>query len=66
MYICLCNALTEAKVKQAVRDGAHRPREVYAAAGCRAQCGGCTGTVLGIIRGDAAASPQASPAVWLR
>lgn len=56
MFVCLCNALDDRQVRQAVRDGAHRPREVYAACGCRAQCGGCTKTVLGIIRGDAPAS----------
>jgi bacterioferritin-associated ferredoxin len=59
MFVCLCNALDDRQVRQAVRDGAHRPREVYAACGCRAQCGGCTKTLLGIIRGDASASHQA-------
>jgi bacterioferritin-associated ferredoxin len=55
MYLCLCNALTDAQIGQAVRDGACRPREVYAACGCRAQCGGCTRSVLGIIRDGATA-----------
>jgi bacterioferritin-associated ferredoxin len=50
MYVCLCNALTEAQAKWAVADGARRPREVYAACGCGAQCGRCTRTILGIIR----------------
>ena len=50
MYVCLCNALSDAQVAQAVRDGARRPRDVYAACGCRAQCGGCTKTILGAIR----------------
>ena len=55
MFVCLCNALDDRQVRQAVRDGAHRPREVYAACGCRAQCGACTRTLLGIIRNDAPA-----------
>jgi len=50
MYVCLCNALTEMEVRRAVQEGACRPREVYAACGCRAQCGGCTRTILGAIR----------------
>ena len=50
MIICLCNALTEAQLSDAVGKGAHRPREVYAACDCKAQCGGCTRTILGLIR----------------
>jgi bacterioferritin-associated ferredoxin len=50
MYICLCNALTDAQITHAIQEGACRPREVYAACGCRAQCGGCTGMILGAIR----------------
>ena len=50
MYVCLCNALTDAHVGEALCGGARRPRDVYAACGCRAQCGGCTRTILGMIR----------------
>jgi bacterioferritin-associated ferredoxin len=59
MYICLCNALTDMQIRDAVRDGAHRPRDVYAASDCRAQCGGCTRTILGIIRENTAATTLA-------
>jgi bacterioferritin-associated ferredoxin len=54
VYICLCNALTDKQVRQAVADGASRPRDVYGACGCRAQCGTCARAVLASIR-DAAA-----------
>ena len=50
MIVCLCNALTEAQLSEAVGKGAQRPREVYAACDCKAQCGGCTRTILGLIR----------------
>lgn len=51
MYICLCNALTDRKLKQAVAEaGSHRPGDVYAACGCRAQCGQCVKTVLALVR----------------
>ncbi len=56
MYVCLCNALTECQVRQAVADGACRPREVYGACGCRAQCGTCVRAVLATIRDAAAAA----------
>lgn len=52
MYVCLCHALTDARIAGVVADGASRPREVYAACGCRAQCGRCTQTILGLIRAD--------------
>jgi bacterioferritin-associated ferredoxin len=50
MYICLCNALTVSQVEHAVQAGARRPKDVYAAAGARAECGNCTGTVLCVLR----------------
>ena len=56
MIVCLCNALTEAQLSDAVGKGALRPREVYAACDCKAQCGGCTRTILGLIREVKAAS----------
>lgn len=59
MYLCLCNALSDLQVRQAVHDGAKRPREIYAACGCRAQCGACTKGLLGIIRDGASAPPGA-------
>ena len=55
MYVCLCNALTECQVRRAVEDGASRPRDVYGACGCRAQCGACTRAILATIRDAAAA-----------
>ncbi len=51
MYICLCNAITDADVHRAASVGARRPRDVYEAAGCQAQCGGCTVTILNLLRG---------------
>jgi bacterioferritin-associated ferredoxin len=50
VYVCLCNALTEARIMKAADDGARRPGEVYAACGGRAQCGTCTSTVLCMLR----------------
>lgn len=50
MYVCLCNGLTDSQIRNAIADGARRPKEVYAACNCNAQCGCCTGTMLSIIR----------------
>jgi bacterioferritin-associated ferredoxin len=51
VYICLCNALTDRRLKQAIADtDYYRPAEVYAACGCRAQCGQCVKAVLQLLR----------------
>ena len=63
MILCLCNALTDTQLADAVAKGACRPRDVYAACDCKAQCGTCTRTILGMIRDfattGAAPQPQA-------
>jgi bacterioferritin-associated ferredoxin len=53
MYICNCNALTDKQIAAVVAAGADRPHDVYAACGCRAQCGGCTATILSMVRAGA-------------
>ena len=53
MVICSCNVLTDRQISQAVAAGADRPRDVYAACGCKAECGGCTGTILAMVRDGA-------------
>lgn len=50
MIICLCNVLTDAQLADAIAKGARRPKDVYCACGGTAQCGGCTRTILSMIR----------------
>ncbi|HET6605089.1 MAG TPA: (2Fe-2S)-binding protein [Rhodopila sp.] len=51
MYICLCNALTDADIRRATEThGARRPAEVFEHCGCRAQCGSCVRTLCGMVR----------------
>lgn len=52
MIVCLCNAMTDTAVREAVANGASRPKEVYDCCGGRAQCGNCTRTIVSIIRED--------------
>jgi bacterioferritin-associated ferredoxin len=56
MYICNCNALTDKQIAAVVAAGADRPHDVYAACGCRAQCGGCTATILAMVRAGVCAA----------
>jgi bacterioferritin-associated ferredoxin len=59
VYICICNALTDRKLKQAAADTAStRPCDVYAACGCRAQCGQCVKAVIALLRDGAAEQLQ--------
>lgn len=57
MYLCLCNAISDAQVETAVREGARHPRDVHARCGCRVQCGRCTAIILGALRALTAAAP---------
>lgn len=50
MFVCSCNMLTDTDVDNAVSKGATHPREVYAAKGCKAQCGNCVPGVLCLLR----------------
>jgi bacterioferritin-associated ferredoxin len=64
VYICLCNALTDQRLKQAVAaTGSLRPCDVYAACGCRAQCGQCVQSVLRLLRDHALQTKSELPAV---
>ncbi len=50
MFVCSCNMLTDTDIDIAVSNGATHPREVYAAKGCKAQCGNCVPGVLCLLR----------------
>lgn len=59
MYVCLCNALTDHQVKQtAATIGTIKTSSVYAACGCRAQCGQCVKALVALLRGDDRAMPE--------
>ena len=41
MYICICNAVTDSAIRDAVEDGARTLRELSFRTGCSTQCGRC-------------------------
>lgn len=49
MYICICNAVTESKIRQAVTDGARSLRDVSGRTGCSTQCGRCVGLAREVL-----------------
>jgi bacterioferritin-associated ferredoxin len=59
VYVCLCNALTDRQVKQAAETaGTIKPSDIYAACGCRAQCGQCVKALVNLLRGDDGPLPE--------
>jgi len=59
MYVCLCNALTDQHVREAMNNGASRPREIYGACGCVAQCGTCATLMRRMLDDQATMRPAA-------
>jgi bacterioferritin-associated ferredoxin len=49
MYICICNAVTEKAIRDAVRDGARSVFDLSLRTGCSTQCGTCTDVVRDIM-----------------
>jgi len=41
MYICICHAVTDSAICQAVSDGANTFRDLSFRTGCGTQCGSC-------------------------
>jgi bacterioferritin-associated ferredoxin len=41
MYVCVCNAVTETTIRQAVDDGVRTLRELRLHTGCSMTCGTC-------------------------
>ena len=50
MYVCICNALTERHVDDAVASGADHAAQVYRHHACEARCGKCVSDVRDRIR----------------
>jgi bacterioferritin-associated ferredoxin len=65
MYVCICNALTDTMVREAIDAGADAPDHVYAHHGCAAVCGRCKpmmqSEIDGAYSGDLMTSPHSVP-----
>jgi bacterioferritin-associated ferredoxin len=60
MIVCICNRLNEAKVINAIADGAASPDQVYAYCGVKKVCGTCQETIEALAQERAAAMLQAA------
>lgn len=54
MVVCICNAIREKDLREALRDGTGRPAEIYARLGRRPKCGQCLSYAQSIINGEPA------------
>lgn len=64
VWICLCNGITDTDVAKAACAGARRPKDIYAACGCRAQCGRCAKDILRVIQDTPSAPDAARASGW--
>lgn len=51
MYICICHAVTDSTIRQAVHLGASSFREVSFNTGCGTQCGSCVPQAREVMNG---------------
>lgn len=56
MVVCVCNAIREKDLKEAVRDGADTPCSAYARFGRRPKCGQCVSIARTIIAAELASA----------
>jgi bacterioferritin-associated ferredoxin len=50
MYVCICNAVREREVRQAIEQGgAATPAEIYARLGVTPACGRCADTICDLL-----------------
>ena len=56
MVVCICNAIREKDLKEAVRDGADTPCSAYARFGRRPKCGQCVPFARTIIAAERASA----------
>jgi bacterioferritin-associated ferredoxin len=56
MILCVCNALREADVREAARNGAHCPMSAYGALGRKLKCGQCVPAARTLIESVRAAA----------
>jgi bacterioferritin-associated ferredoxin len=49
MYICICHAVTDSAIREAVNDGVKSFRQLSFETGCGTQCGSCVGQARQIM-----------------
>ena len=50
MYVCLCNAVTQSDIRNAVDDGVRNLKQLRQATDCGAICGSCNDMALEVLQ----------------
>lgn len=66
MYVCICGAVTESAIRQAVGEGARSLSDLSAKTGCSTQCGRCVGLAREVLDGALADAGARKSAACLR
>ena len=59
MIVCHCRALSDRKIREVIRRGAHSPREVAIACHAGRTCGGCIPLVRELIASETSRAARA-------
>ncbi len=49
MIVCICNCLNEKCIKQAIKQGAQCPRDIYRHCGVEIDCGQCMSEIATLL-----------------
>ena len=52
MYVCVCRAVTDSQIREAMGEGACSMRELRQRLGVASECGRCSQCALSILRGQ--------------
>ena len=50
MYVCVCNAVTDTDIRQAVDEGVRNLKQLRQATGCANTCGSCSEAAIEVIQ----------------
>jgi len=50
MYVCICNAVTDSDIRNAVEDGVRNMKQLGQATGCSSTCGCCRETAIEVLQ----------------
>ena len=56
MYVCICNAVTDREIRQAVKLGASTLKDLREGLGVGANCGKCVSCAKGLLREELSSS----------
>ena len=65
MYVCICNAITDAQIREAAESGVRDLWDLQAALGVAGNCGSCRDAAADILREARQQRKRAEPQVYV-